>query len=79
MKNGKNGHFKIEKGIPIPVGMGGRRSGVADALRKLEVGDSVLIPGVASVAFNAIRYVGGNKTTHTARREKEGYRVWRIA
>ena len=72
----KNGELKIEKGIPVPPRK--EKTGYANVIRKLKVGDSVLIPGPSAAAYNSIHYTGGNRKTHTGRREKDGTRVWRI-
>lgn len=69
--------LKIEKGVPLPKTHGCKK-GYAAILRAMEVGDSVVIPGRPHVAHNTIRYIGGNKETHTCRAEGEGFRVWRI-
>lgn len=70
----KNGELKIEKGIPIPQGR--HNKGYSEILRKLKVGDSVLLPGQKeSVRSLAAKTLGNGK--YACRLDKDGVRVWR--
>jgi hypothetical protein len=70
-----NGEFKIEKDIPIPP-RGGR--GLAAALRKMKVGDSVELPISTQSASNCVRQLFGPGHV-TIRKTDKGCRVWLIA
>lgn len=73
-----NGELKIEKGIPIPGTSGAPRRGLREALRHLEVGDSVLVRSAPSTAgATAHQILGPGK--YATRKEGGGVRVWRIA
>lgn len=65
-----NGELKIEKGIPIPSG----NANVTATLRKLKVGDSVLLPSSFDRQY-AHQVLG--KGNYTARKMEDGVRVWR--
>lgn len=70
--------YKIEKGIPIP------RAGDSEleaALKQMEVGDSILVPGKHArnlgLTLGAIgRRIGAKFEAHTV---EGGARVWRVA
>ncbi len=78
MKKNGNGELKIEKGIPIPARKGGNSKGYAAALRKLDVGDSVVLPVTITTASNTAAHLFGSGK-YTARKVDGGTRVWRIA
>jgi hypothetical protein len=69
--------IKIEKGIPLPE-RGGRKGGLSDAVRSMDIGDSFVLPlakrnGLAHLAVRlgvklATRKEGADKV-----------RVWRTA
>ena len=66
--------YEIEKGIPIPNRA--RHTGLAKALRQLNVGDSLLIPAKQKEsAYSNARY-GGIKVTLRAA-GNGNIRVWR--
>ena len=68
----KNDEPKIEKNVPIPKK---RTSGVSALLRKLKVGESILLPKQA--AYTQAYAVLG-KGNCTIRSTPDGVRVWRI-
>jgi len=71
--------IKIDKGIPLP--QKSTRISKAYALyQKMEVGDSVLIKeSERTKLHDAIRVMEGtSKGKLSARREDNGFRVWRI-
>lgn len=75
----KNGHPKIETGIPLPPRY--HNKGWSALLRQLKPGQSVLLPGVSIQTATQLRkQIGGTKEQFTSRTIKgEGTRVWRIA
>ena len=74
----KKVELKIEDGIPLPLHAGTTGKGYSVAVRKLAVGQSVLLPTSIGSAGVIIRSIGGNRTTHTARQMEGGCRIWRI-
>ena len=68
--------IKIEKGVPIPSARG--RTGVSDAIRKMKVGDSIVVVDRMSAGTIAKQVFG--KAGHiTTRKLPDGtFRVWRI-
>lgn len=77
--------FTIEKSVPIPV-PGTVKTGVTNALKQMNVGDSVLIPmGVTNRNRLSSRFSEFAKTKagagkrFTQRKTPDGYRIWRIA
>lgn len=70
-----NGALKIEKGVPLPSKA--RKSEVADLMRAMKKGDSILIHGRKgdSVRTSASTYIGIGK--YAVRAEGDGFRVWR--
>ena len=81
MKNG-NGEMKIERGIPIPAARSNH--GYSDALRKLKVGESVVLPCSNQTARALIYQILRSKRTpfkgeFTGRKlDGDHTRVWRI-
>lgn len=73
-----NDELRIETGIPIPPPKRGHgaASDVTETLRKLNVGDSVLLPTQQKVAMKSARYALGNGN-YTSRQEGSGTRIWR--
>lgn len=75
----------IEKAIPVPGHQCGRKRGVSKyPVRKLEVGESFLIPKnegsrvtVIAIASRLKKEFPGRN--YTTRKTPEGYRTWRIA
>ena len=65
----------IEKGVPIPPPR--RRFGWAALLRKLEIGDSVVLPTANWRANSAASRVLG-KGHYRSAKEATGTRIWRI-
>lgn len=65
---------KIESGIPIPPKKIGK--GIANLLRKMNVGDSVVLIGQRSSISNSAQYALG-VGNYTTRVEADGVRVWR--
>ena len=81
----KNGHFKIERGIPMPETRGRTdRSPFTQALSTMAVGESFFIERDSQkVARHAYMWRRGNrafeKRRFATRKEKNGCRIWRIA
>lgn len=74
--NGSNGSLKIDKGIPIPES-GIVRKGHAEILRRMNVGDSILMPiPHGHTARNAAMYALG-KGNFVTRKVDGGFRIWR--
>jgi hypothetical protein len=80
-----NGHkLKIERGIPVPKkhGAGAHQdpNSVSGVLRRLQTGESVLVPGKLT---NVSRIVGYTKLAtgyqFTCRTVEGGIRVWRLS
>jgi hypothetical protein len=74
--------FKIEKGVPMPNhGNGGREFPLPAALRKMEIGDSVLVVNrsrdsvVGTTAFIK-RETGARFSTRVV---DGGVRIWRVS
>ena len=72
-----NGELKIERGIPMPM-QGRNNKGYTTVLRKMKVGDSVILPhrdrdGAAAVA----NYALGTGKYSCRKAEGGGYRIWR--
>lgn len=64
---------KIEKRVPLPTI--GKTVGIASAMRKMAVGDSFTIPG----GIQPYGYARKFNIKITVKKQKDGYRVWRIA
>lgn len=83
-KGSSNGaDLKIEDGIPLPAGRGSGKYGhISDTLRKLQVGQSVLLPmftkceQLGSIRQLVQAHINGKLTTRVV---KGGVRVWRIS
>lgn len=73
-----NGAFAIEKNIRIPSAGGARGKGYSAALRKLQKGESVLLPVKLTRHATSLAYqiFGSGRTV--ARAVEGGVRVWRI-
>jgi hypothetical protein len=72
-------NFRIEAGVPIPPAWnrsGGKIRGIAGVLRKLQKGDSVLLPVNQTYASAVSGRVIGTGC-YATRREGAGVRVWR--
>ena len=67
--------FKIEKGVPIPPSHVSK--GYSHALRKLKVGESVVLPAPANNLGATCRDVLG-KGNYVSRTVEGGTRVWRL-
>lgn len=66
---------KIEKRVPVPAT--GRTTGMMDAMRSMSVGDSFVLPkGIQPYGTHAYAKIAGIKIT--VKKQKDGYRVWRI-
>lgn len=73
----KNGDFKIERGIPVPPQHG--RKGYSAILRKMKVGESVVLPTSTQPATNIGYQVFGGSGHITVRKiGPDETRVWRI-
>lgn len=67
--------LQIEKGVPMPTNRRNNK-GYTEALRKLNIGESVVLPtNIKSARVTA--YAAGLSGRYAARVEKEGTRVWR--
>ena len=66
--------IKIEKGVPLPLGH--RKSPVVEAMREMEVGDSVVLPAPMShvTLYSAARRYGIKIAIRMSQ-----LRVWRVA
>lgn len=72
--------FKIEKGVPVPLGRHNRGGACKYPWNEMEPGDSFFVPGRALRNFNIVapanrRYA---PKRFVARTVKGGVRVWRI-
>lgn len=68
--------YAIETGIPMPKSTG--RTGVAGALRRMNVGDSIVVPATYRTGiYTAARQIGVKVTTRMI--DSEQMRVWRAA
>lgn len=66
---------KIEKSIPLPTT--GSTTGMMKALRRMAIGDSFKLPrGIKPYASHAYAKAAGVHVT--VKKQKDGYRVWRI-
>jgi hypothetical protein len=83
--------FTVEKGIPVPEqakSPGRRKGGLAEALRNMEVGDSVFIPckdkdmryrlKATSASGTNMKREKGFTSTFTTRQVEGGVRIWRV-
>lgn len=72
----------IEKNVPMPTVRPSQMSGAMDALKAMEVGDSILVRGaglrnsVGQYVTRAQRITGAK---FTRRATDEGFRIWRTA
>lgn len=64
----------IEKGVPVPTS---RHTGIAKALREMEVGDSRLFAEEAQSNISA-RTCHMKPRKYVSRKEGDGTRVWRV-
>lgn len=74
----KFGNFTIETGVPVPDSTRGRQqTGLADALRDMEVGECLIVPSEfkARNVWNAAERLGIKVNSKVT---PEGRRVWRI-
>lgn len=67
---------KIEKRVPVPAT--GRITGLIDAMRTMKVGDSFVIPN-GTAPYNTHGYAKRAGIKITVKKQKDGYRAWRIA
>lgn len=78
-----NGQFKIERGVPIPP-TAAPHTGASAALRRLKVGESLVLPASSNSCGSIIRQVQlskrfPTKAVFTSRKiDCEHTRVWRI-
>lgn len=72
-----NGEMVIEHGIPVPT-PGGRDGIYCKVLRKMKVGDSVVLPLTTNRANQAAAYAFGGSGKSACRTVENGTRVWRI-
>lgn len=74
----KNGHIKIEPGIPIPKPRRKPKGPLAVAMLSMQIGDSFFTDVERqNVLQHAMRYMGKGK--YSMRAENDGWRVWKIA
>jgi hypothetical protein len=74
-----NGYIKIEKGVPVPEGLGRRKTKYPWA--DMEVGDSFWAPGAReNVLQTLFKRQAPRKFVYAAERhdDVEGVRVWRV-
>ena len=72
----------IEKGIPLPKGSYGNKTGITSKLRELmaaEVGDSILITGSTNMIVANLANQAGGKGWYTVRSMIDGVRIWKKA
>jgi hypothetical protein len=71
--------WTIEKNIPMPErrDRGGKYPGLTAVLKKMEVGDSILIPNAKVQALGS-RLAGVRPLKFSMRSEGTGVRAWRI-
>jgi len=69
--------FVIEKNVPVPPG---RRTGSRIPFARMEIGDSVFLPGDPK-KFNSVSVAAAKKYgfKFTQRRVGGGVRIWRVA
>lgn len=67
--------MEIDKGIPVPESFGRRLGERKYPLDKMEVGDSFFVTGKRPNFKGAADKLG---IICTSRKEKDGFRVWRI-
>jgi hypothetical protein len=71
----KDNGIKIEKGIPVPPARGSQKNAF---VKQMQPGDSVLLPDYKS-ANNARGVIIRTGCPAVVRKEKDGWRVWKIA
>ena len=71
----KDNGIKIEKGIPVPPPRGSQKNAF---INQMQPGDSVLLLDYKS-ANNARGVIIRTGCTAVVRKEKDGWRVWKIA
>lgn len=69
--------LKIDKRVPLPAGANAKRLGMDALLRKLSVGDSFVLPS-GLPPYSAHSLARSAEIKVTVRKQKDGYRVWRI-
>lgn len=79
----KNGHLKIDRGVPIPERTGGGRqsSEFTSALSKMKVGDSLFLKMKQQTLGNRAQmwsHYHRNGFKWSCRTEKDGARLWMI-
>lgn len=73
--------IKIDKNIPIPIGVAGNRGPIREAVSKMEVGDSFEIertPTNRSVAIQAAAHFGFKIKTKKDADDSSKLRIWRF-
>jgi hypothetical protein len=74
----RSNELKVEKGVPIPEYRPRVYGALADACKKMDIGDSVYVPGVKctnSIMSSVSRILGAGR--FTSRTVEGGVRVWR--
>lgn len=73
--------MKIERGVPIPDGGDWRTGELGAILRKMEVGDSVMVESAIPKKLGTLLYRTGQTTgwKFTRRTVHGGQRVWRVS
>ncbi len=68
--------MKIDKGVPIPPKRTGRFKGLTETVRRLQLGDSVLLKGahIGNITSMIARVDG----KFTCRTQPGGVRIWRV-
>lgn len=67
---------KIEKRVPVPPT--GRTTGMSQALKKMAIGDSFMLPPSITYPYSPHSYAKAAGVKVTIKKQKDGYRVWRI-
>ncbi len=74
MTKKQNGVYRIEKGIPIPETMYGKRPSLMSILRSMEVGDSLLRNSYLTGYLQLLQ-----PKRFEQHKVEGGIRVWRVA
>jgi len=70
---------EIEKNVPVPPPRKEPNAGLTSLLRAMDVGDSIFAPGGQSACVIASSVGKAKGVKFTARKEGDGWRVWRLS
>lgn len=75
--------FVIEKDVPLPESHSSHRGGLSGALRKMEVGDSILLKDKSqhfiSAAGQTVAMRENDGRKYMTRTVEGGVRIWRVS